>query len=157
MEKIITKNETETFELGRKLGKKCRGGEVFALIGDLGAGKTKLLQGLAQGLGVKTRVNSPTFNIMKVYAIKGAGAGKDVNTLSRGVNTFCHIDAYRLRSAQDLISLGVEEFFSDSGTVTAIEWGEKVKEIWPKRVVVINIKVLDENSREIVVKGNFYK
>ncbi|MDP2944455.1 MAG: tRNA (adenosine(37)-N6)-threonylcarbamoyltransferase complex ATPase subunit type 1 TsaE [bacterium] len=152
MKKIITKNETETFELGRRLGKKCRGGEVFVLIGDLGAGKTKLLQGLAQGLGVNARVNSPTFNIMKVYAIKDVGAVKGINTLSRGVNTFCHIDAYRLRSAQDLISLGVEEFFNSTDTVTAIEWAEKVKKIWPKKAIIINIEALDEDRRVITIK-----
>ena len=144
MKPIITKNETETFNLGRELGKKCRGGEIFILNGDLGAGKTRLVQGLAQGLGVKAKVNSPTFNIIKVYSIKGAVGNKRAKV-------FCHIDTYRLRSVHDLIFLGVEEFFSDPGTVTAIEWGEKVKEIWPKRAVVINIKMLDENSREISI------
>jgi tRNA threonylcarbamoyladenosine biosynthesis protein TsaE len=144
MRKIVTKNETETFNLGKKLGQDCQGGEVFVLIGELGDGKTKLLQGLAQGLGVKVKVNSPTFNIMKVYPIKGAAANK-------GVNTFCHIDAYRLRSAQDLISLGVEEFFNAPDTVTAIEWGDKVKAIWPKKAMIISIESLAENSRRISV------
>ncbi|MCX6795008.1 MAG: tRNA (adenosine(37)-N6)-threonylcarbamoyltransferase complex ATPase subunit type 1 TsaE [Candidatus Falkowbacteria bacterium] len=144
MKKTITKNETETFNLGQKLGEKCRGGEVFALIGELGAGKTKLLQGLAQGLGVKAKVNSPTFNIMKVYPIKRADA-------NRKLKIFCHIDAYRLKSAQDLISLGVEEFFNSPDTVTAIEWGEKVKEIWPKKATVIKIKMLGKNTRSMSI------
>jgi len=144
MKPIITKNEKETFNLGRELGKKCHGGEVFILNGDLGAGKTRLLQGLAQGLGVKAKVNSPTFNIIKVYSIKGAAGNKRVKV-------FCHIDTYRLRSAHDLIFLGVEEFFSDPGTVTAIEWGEKIKEIWPKKALIISIKALNENSRRITI------
>lgn len=144
MKKIITKNEIKTYQFGQKLGRECQGGETFILIGDLGAGKTKLLQGLAQGLGVKAKVNSPTFNIMKVYAVKST----DDN---RKLKVFCHIDAYRLRSAQDLVSLGVEEFFNSLDTVTAIEWGEKVKEIWPKKAKVIKIKISAENNRVISI------
>lgn len=137
MKTIITKNEKATFNLGLALGKKCRGGEVFALCGDLGAGKTRLLQGLAVGLGVKNRVNSPTFNILKIYKSVGK------------VKYFCHIDAYRLGSERDLIILGVEEFLNSAETVTAIEWAEKVKKIWPKNVKIINIKQLSINNREI--------
>lgn len=144
MKKLITKNEIETFDFGQKLGQFCSGGEVFILNGDLGAGKTKLIQGLAEGLGIKARVNSPTFNIMKIYKIKGAAADK-------GVDIFCHIDAYRLRSAHDLITLGVEEYLNDPRTVTAIEWGEKVKEIWPKNATIITIKSLSENEREMTI------
>lgn len=139
MKTVITKNEKATFNLGLALGKKCRGGEVFALYGDLGAGKTRLLQGLAVGLGVKSRVNSPTFNILKIYK----SAGK--------VKYFCHIDAYRLRSERDLIALGVEEFLSSGETVTAIEWAEKVKKIWPKEIRVVSIKQLSINNREIAI------
>jgi tRNA threonylcarbamoyladenosine biosynthesis protein TsaE len=137
MKTIITKNEQETFDFGVSLGQACQGGEVFALSGDLGSGKTKLLQGLAVGLGIGTQVNSPTFNILKLYKSRGK------------VKSFCHIDAYRLRSEQDLISLGIEEFFNSPQTVTAIEWAEKVKKIWPQRTKIINIKSLDENRRRI--------
>lgn len=142
MEKIVTKNEKETKALGQILGAQFEGGEVLALCGDLGAGKTKFLQGLAKGLGIKGRVNSPTFNILKLYKING----------NKNVKAFCHIDAYRLHSEKDLISLGVEEFFKDKKTVTAIEWAEKVKKIWPKNAIIIEIKHLNENSREIRVK-----
>jgi len=148
MKKVITKNETETFDFGRKLAKKCHGGEVFVLNGDLGAGKTKLLQGLAKELGVRGRVNSPTFNIIKVYKT-GSAAVK----LKNKVKFFCHIDAYRLKSSTDLLSLGVEELFGDSETVTAVEWGEKVKKIWPRKAIIITIKVLDNNRREISLVG----
>jgi len=147
MEKIITNNEKETISLGQKLGKICRGGEVFVLSGNLGAGKTKLLQGLAKGLGVKERVNSPTFNILKIYKIN-----KSNNLLNRGVKVFCHIDAYRLESDKDLISLGISEFFNQPEVVTAIEWAEKVKKIWPKKARVIKIKSLTEKKREIIIK-----
>lgn len=147
MQKIITNNEKETIFLGKELGKICRGGEVFVLSGNLGAGKTKLLQGLAQGLGVKERVNSPTFNILKIYKIK-----KGVSRLGQNIKVFCHIDAYRLESEKDLTFLGVSEFFSQPEVVTAIEWAEKVKKIWPKKARVIKIKSLTEKKREIRIK-----
>jgi tRNA threonylcarbamoyladenosine biosynthesis protein TsaE len=146
MQKIITKNEQETFNFGLKLGKKIKQRTIFALIGDLGAGKTKLIQGLAKGLGVKDRVNSPTFNILKIYKInKTRNTGKDTEI-------FCHIDAYRLKSERDLIALGVPELFEQPEVVTAIEWAEKVKKIWPKRTKIIKIKSLTENKREIKIK-----
>lgn len=149
MKKITTHNEKETYNLGVRLGRKCRGGEVFALIGELGAGKTKLTQGLAIGLGVKARVNSPTFNILKVYKTARRGAK---------VKYFCHIDAYRLNSGKDLAALGVKEFFASPETVTAIEWAEKVKKIWPRRVKIIKMRLVkqtkngkrgESNGREI--------
>ena len=142
MEKVITKNENETFEYGLKLGQTLKGGEVLALYGNLGAGKTKLLQGLAQGLGVKGPVNSPTFNILKLYKIPG----------NKKIKFFCHIDAYRLSSENDLITLGVEEYFQNKETVTAIEWAEKINNIWPKNTIIIKIKSLSEEKRELTVK-----
>jgi tRNA threonylcarbamoyladenosine biosynthesis protein TsaE len=142
----ITKNSEETFELGLKFGQSLKGGEVLVLQGNLGAGKTCFLQGLAKGVGVKDKVNSPTFNILKVYQIPS------FKKLKIGPKTFCHIDAYRLRDEKDLISLGIEEFFSDLKNITAIEWAEKVKKIWPKKAIVINIKQLSENQREINIK-----
>jgi len=141
MDKIITKNARETFKLGEKLGRQCRGGEVFMLCGNLGAGKTKLLQGLALGLGVTSRVNSPTFNILKIYKAD-----------HRHVKSFCHIDAYRLNSGVDLVSLGVKEYFQYPETVTAIEWAEKVKNIWPSKAKLIKIRVVSEKVREIIIK-----
>ncbi len=137
MSKVITKNEEETFRLGKKMGRQCLGGEIFALYGNLGAGKTKFLQGLADGLGIKDKVNSPTFNILKIYNSSGKA------------KIFCHVDAYRLNSGQDLVSLGIEEFFSSPKTVTAIEWSEKVKDIIPVRAKNIYLKVVSENEREI--------
>lgn len=138
MTKIITNSDQETFAFGLKLGRLCRGGEVFALCGDLGAGKTRLVQGLAQGLSIKSRITSPTFNILKVYKV------------SKKIRSFYHIDAYRLRSEKDLIALGAQEFFSLPDAVIAIEWAERVKKIWPKEARVIKIRPLSETRREII-------
>lgn len=142
----ITNSSVETNELGFKLGQTLKGGEVLVLKGNLGAGKTCFLQGLARGMGIKDKVNSPTFNILKVYKTSGKNKAKV------SPQTFCHIDAYRLRDEKDLISLGVEEFFIDQKTVTAIEWAEKVKKIWPQKAIVISIKQISESQREIIIK-----
>ena len=143
MKKINSKNEQETFALGVKLGRECRGGEVFALCGELGAGKTKLAQGLAQGLGVKGRVNSPTFNILKMYKTAG------LKTVKSKVKVFCHIDAYRLKSADDLETLGVTEFLGSPDTVAAVEWGEKVKSLLPAGTIIIKIEVVSGEKRKL--------
>ncbi len=142
MKKIISRNEEETVNFGIKLAKKMKGGEVLAFSGNLGAGKTKLIQGLAKGLGVPGRVNSPTFNILKMYRINRPGK----------IKAFCHIDAYRLNSGKDLTVLGIEELFGRLEVVTAIEWAEKVKEILPLKALKINIDYFSENKRKISLK-----
>ncbi|MFA5131678.1 MAG: tRNA (adenosine(37)-N6)-threonylcarbamoyltransferase complex ATPase subunit type 1 TsaE [Patescibacteria group bacterium] len=142
MLKIVTNNEKETYDLGCKLASQLKGGEFLALCGDLGAGKTKFLQGLAYGLGVKGRVNSPTFNILKLYRTNS----------TQEIKRFCHIDTYRLHSEKDLLSLGINELIEDPATVIAVEWAEKIKKIWPKKTIVISIKHLAENKREISIR-----
>ncbi len=139
---MVTNNFKETADLGFRIGQTCLGGEIFALYGNLGAGKTTFLQGLAQGLGVKMQVNSPTFNILKLYKTKPKSIVKE----------FCHIDAYRLSSEKDLIALGVNEFLKAKDTVTAIEWVEKVESILPKKIIRIYIENTSESSRKIKIK-----
>ncbi len=141
MEKIITHSAQETKTLGQAIGQVCRGGEVFYLSGDLGAGKTTFLQGLAKGLGVNSSVNSPTFNILKIYKTKKGSA----------VKSFCHIDAYRLIGAKDLEALGIKEILADKDAVTAIEWAEKVKSVFPKNTIKIKAKHITDNEREFAI------
>lgn len=126
MKEYITNNHEETTALGEQLGKTCQGGEVILLLGNLGAGKTCFTQGIARGLGIKNKVNSPTFNLMKVYKIK------------KGV--LCHIDAYRLNSGKDLISIGLDDYLEKKDAIVVIEWAEKVKDIWPKNKIKIEFK-----------------
>lgn len=145
MLKIVTYSAVETYAVGEAIGQECRGGDVWALCGDLGAGKTKLVQGMAHGLGVKVQVNSPTFNILKLYPIHQPLAKR------LKITSLCHIDAYRLHSAADLEGLGIKEILEDQKTVTVIEWAEKVKKIWPSRIRVIKIVNLTEQSRHISI------
>ena len=144
MEKIITQSATETKTLGQAIGQACRGGEVFSVSGNLGAGKTTFLQGLALGLGVAGRVNSPTFNILKIYKTKKGSTAK----------FFCHVDAYRLTGAKDLETLGIKEILSAKDTVTAIEWAEKVKSIFPKNAIKIKAKHISDDEREFNIVDN---
>lgn len=136
MNTFISHNEKETLSFGKKLGQSLKGGEIIALSGDLGAGKTKLSQGIALGLGVKKKLNSPTFVIVKKYP---------------GHKTLIHIDAYRLNGADDLINIGWEDFINPE-TVILIEWPERIKKILPVKTVWITIKSLGENSRKIITK-----
>lgn len=138
MKKIITNSAIQTSKLGQEIGRACAGGEIFALNGDLGSGKTCFTQGLAKGLKIKRIINSPTFVIMKVY-----------NVNKKNIKKFCHIDAYRLKSADDLIAIGANEYLNRADTITVIEWAENIKKILPKNIKNINLKHLKDNKREI--------
>jgi len=142
IKKIITLNDQATWQAGFEFGKNLETGVALALYGNLGAGKTKFIQGLAKGLKIKEIVNSPTFNILKLYPVRG----------NKNIKRFCHIDAYRLNSEKDLLSLGIEEFLADPETVTAIEWAEKIKNIWPENTLEIKLSVLSESERELIIK-----
>ncbi len=136
MKEYITNSPEETSALGESLGKSCQGGEAILLLGNLGAGKTCFTQGIAKGLGIKGKVNSPTFNLMKVYKIK------------KGV--LCHIDAYRLNSGNDLITIGLDDYLGKKDAIVVIEWAERVKDIWPKNKIKIEFKNF-KDSRKIKI------
>lgn len=143
---IISNSAKESRLLGERIGKQLKGGEIFVLSGNLGSGKTTFLQGLAFGLGVLAKVNSPTFNILKLYQIKKG----------KLIKTFCHIDAYRLNSASEIISLGFKDLLEQTDLVIAIEWSENIKEALPKsltgRIIKIEFKHQTENSRAIKIE-----
>jgi tRNA threonylcarbamoyladenosine biosynthesis protein TsaE len=139
IEKFIVNNAKETLALGEKLAERYSGGTVLALYGDLGAGKTCLTQGLARGWKAVGRVNSPTFNIMKLYCLR-QGTAKQL----------CHIDAYRLNSGDDLRAIGFDDYLADKNNVIVIEWPEKVESILPERTIKIYLK-LYRGGREITV------
>ena len=144
MEKYTIKNLTATKKLATKIAGQIRNGGVIGLIGNLGAGKTTFAQYLAKALGVKQTVNSPTFNIIKIYPLKSLPLTKG----EAGGGRFVHIDAYRLHSPEELTALGVEEYFNDVQTVTIIEWADKVKKILPKKTMIITIKLNRDNTRQ---------
>lgn len=106
----ISHSPEETEALGERWGRGARSGLVLALSGDLGAGKTRLVKGLARGLGITARVHSPTFTLVNIY-----GGGR-----------LClyHLDLYRLESPEQIASAGLEEYLNPAG-VTVIEWAER--------------------------------
>ena len=147
MDKYITKDFQETQTLGKKLAQEIleRGVQssavVLALHGDLGAGKTTFLQGLAQGLKITEVVNSPTFVIMKKFAI-----------LQSGFQYFYHFDLYRLENEKDLEFLELEELLQDPKNIIAIEWPERMKSLPDKNIIIIKSKHLGDNQRELTIK-----
>jgi len=135
----ITNSEQATIVFARDFSKQLRGGEVIALYGDLGAGKTVFVRGLAAGLGVKDIIKSPTFVIMKCFR------GAKLN--------LCHIDAYRLQTGTELEDIGAMDFFGKPKMVTVIEWAERIPEILKKSAMIIKIHLehLAKNRRKIII------
>ncbi len=149
--KYISKSKSDTKKLAKKIAIQLKGGEIIGLVGDLGAGKTTFIQYLAKAMGVKNTVNSPTFNIMKIYKIKSQAPlrpyRRPIGRSSKGVRYFVHIDAYRLNSASELSAIGAEEYFNESNAITVIEWAYKIKSILPKNAMIIKICAKKENER----------
>ena len=139
----ITKSPSQTQKLASDFAKKLKGGEVIVLTGELGAGKTEFVKGLARGLGIKQSISSPSFVLMREYTIRVQGLG---------VRVLVHIDCYRIKTVKEIEELGLNEIFQDKNTVTVIEWGEKIKKILPKKRIEIYFKYLDDiNFRSIAL------
>jgi len=149
--KIITENQKETIELGEKIARQLRGGEILALEGDLGAGKTTLIKGIARGLRIKKAITSPTFVLMKVYNADIA----DRNGL-RGsrIKKFIHIDAYRLKDEKGLVEIGIGDYLGERDSVVVIEWAERVKKLFRgKKILKIKLELgKKEDERKIILK-----
>lgn len=136
---FITHNPEETRALGARLADALTGGEVVAFTGDLGAGKTAFVSGMAQALGIGDRVTSPTFTI--------------VNEYEGGRLPLFHFDMYRLGSADELFHIGWEDYLAQGG-VCAVEWSENVAEaIEPDAIRVSILRGEDEDSRIIRIEG----
>lgn len=136
MIEIETRNSKETRKVARFLAEeimKTRGRSglrIIALQGNLGSGKTTFAQGFAKACGVKKRVASPTFVIMKIYQV-----GKKL-----GFKYLAHVDCYRLKSGRDLLRLGFRKLLEDEYAIIVIEWAEKIKSILPVRTLRIFFK-----------------
>ncbi len=134
---LITRCAGETEKVGAALGKVLQPGTVIAYLGDLGAGKTAFTRGLAQGLGAREPVTSPTYTIVNEY-------------LSGRLPLF-HFDMYRLRSSEDLWDIGWEDYL-DRGGICAVEWSENVADAL-EGVMTVRIDKLGEETRKITIEG----
>lgn len=131
MAEYITTNEAQTQAIGVKLGKNAKPGQVFALDGDLGAGKTVMTRGIARGMGLnEDDVCSPTFTIVNEYDENKDG--------SRAQVPLFHFDTYRLGGSDDFLDAGLDEYF-DRGGVCVIEWSSVIDDLLPKDTVRITI------------------
>lgn len=143
----ITNSPQETEKFGIKLSQKLRGGDIVLLSGDLGAGKTSMVKGIAKGFGIKNEITSPTFTLMNIYDIK-----------DKKINTLVHIDTYRLKHEKELIEIGVEDYLGKENTVCLIEWPEKIigllknPNLNKEKIMIINIEHSeDSNQRKITI------
>lgn len=135
--KFISNDASTTANIGKLIASIANKGDVILLYGDLGAGKTTMTKGLALGLGISERVNSPTFNIMKLYL--------------SGKFPMAHIDAYRLEDSNK--DIGLEEFIGVN-TLCVIEWPDYISEYLPSEFLKITLTHAGENSRNIEIVSN---
>ena len=128
---IITNSAQETKQLAEKLAKKAKRGDVYALYGDLGSGKTTFTRYFVEALGIKNRIQSPTFVIARKYDF---------------VN---HLDLYRITNEQELREFGLQEYLEDSDSITLMEWPELAENFLPQNTIRIKFEYVNENSRKI--------
>ena len=140
--KYTSGSREATYEIGKGLGEKAAPGSIFALAGDLGAGKTVFAKGFAEGVGVKETVTSPTFTIMQLY--------------ESGRIPLAHFDVYRIEDPDELDEIGFDEYIGGDGTAL-IEWADQIADLLPPETIWITITKTssgNENERIIEIIGD---
>ncbi len=138
---LITHSERETLEAASNFARRLKRGDLIALSGELGSGKTQFVKGVCLGLGVKEHVTSPSFTILNEY--------KGFLTRGKDLILIFHFDFYRVSSLEEIYDLGFEEYFYDDG-ICLIEWAERAEPLLPERYYKVQLKILDgEHQREI--------
>ncbi|MBQ0162941.1 MAG: tRNA (adenosine(37)-N6)-threonylcarbamoyltransferase complex ATPase subunit type 1 TsaE [Treponema sp.] len=133
---LHTNSSEETIELGRKIGSLLQKGDILAMQGTLAAGKTTITKGIAEALGVKDVITSPTFCLISEY---------------EGKMPLYHIDVYRLDGPEDFVNLGTDDMLYGNG-VTIIEWSEKIMEELPKDCMIIRLTPVSDGSTERTIE-----
>ncbi len=133
---LISESADDTIKLGIELGKNARPGDVFALRGDLGSGKTLLAKGIARGMGIEEEITSPTFALLEIYESEPE---------------LYHFDLYRIETPAELDQLFFEEYWEGEG-ISIIEWAERAGNRLPKNTMHIYLKYLDEERRSIRIE-----
>ena len=138
--KYLTKSDKETIWFGKKLGELLSSGDLIALTGNLGSGKTWFSKGIALGLGVDedTVITSPSFSLVNEY---------------NGRHLIYHMDLYRLGDMPDLFSAGLEEYFYYDDGVVIMEWAERWPELLPESKIEVSLEIIDEQKRIITIFG----
>lgn len=133
---FISHSEAQTHRLGARLAALLTPGDILALIGELGTGKTRWVQGVCQGLGVTEPVNSPTFTLVNEY---------------QGQTPVYHIDLYRLTEASELLTFGLEDYLYSDG-ITLIEWADRALDFLPTDYLAVELYHLEETKRRVVLR-----
>jgi len=141
MKKLLSKSVAKTKKIGQELAQRLKGGEVIALVGQLGSGKTTFAQGVARGLGIKKMITSPSFVLMNQYQVPG-----------RKIR-LCHFDFYRLKKSNDPSPAGLTDYLGKKEYILIIEWADRIERLLPKEIIKINFKYLDEEKREIDISN----
>lgn len=132
----ITESAEETEKLGIEIGKSAKSGDVIALCGDLGTGKTALTRGIAEGMGITEDITSPTFSLMEIH---------------EGDRILYHFDLYRIEDDREFDNLCFEEYWENDG-VSVIEWAERAHGRLPDKRIEINIEYINDTDRRITVE-----
>ena len=153
--KYLTTSPAQTKKLGEILAKevlktKQKWALIFGLEGDLGGGKTTFLQGFARGLGIKEKILSPTFMILKRFKITKIKNQKlKIKNTNQKFKNFYHIDCYRISKPEEILALGFKEIISNPKNIVAIEWSDQVRKIIPKNSLIIKFELVNKNKRKI--------
>jgi len=157
MEEVVISIE-ETKKLAREIAQTLKAGDVLALYGNLGTGKTTFTSFLVEALGIKAKVQSPSFVLARVYERQSnmeeqvsptpEKTGKPI----QGIDKVNHLDLYRLQSSEEIADLGLEEYFNQPNSLTIIEWPEIAESLLPQHTKRIVFEDLGENSRKIFFK-----
>ncbi len=141
---ILSHSPQETVELAQSIANRLRPGDILALTGELGSGKTFFTAALANALNIKKRVQSPTFVLVREYTDE---------TLQQPIKKIYHIDLYRLENEPEVIDLGLQSFFEVEQAVTIIEWPQIAQGLLPQSTIYINFESVDEHTRRINVQN----
>ncbi len=151
MKKYLTRSPNQTKKLGKRLAKsptflkrwgmRRKGALVIGLKGNLGGGKTTFLQGFARGLGIREKILSPTFVIVKRFKIK------DLR-----FKNFYHIDCYRINNLKEILDLGLKKIISDPKNIIVIEWADRIKKLIPETGTWVEFELVNKNIRKIMIK-----
>jgi len=142
--KVASNSEAETYEFSQKVAKHVRIGQVIALIGNLGSGKTIFAKGFAAALDVKENISSPTFNIVCEYT------WDDKKMLY-------HLDLYRINNSSDAFAFGINEYIYDKNAIILLEWPERIADILPEDTLFIKIEQAGKYKRTISLSSNIFE
>ncbi len=139
--RFVSPSKNKTIAYAKKFSAKLKPGDIIALTGNLGGGKTTFIKGLALGLGLDDpdEVKSPTFALMHVYRTKPP---------------IYHFDLYRLESPKEIENIGLDEFLQDASAICCVEWADRAAEFFPPSTYRVHFEVVGTNERRIVIRGH---